>query len=512
LSIVHRHHRKASVFVLVFHPTTNTNMSRQQQEQHQQQGNASSTLIDLDDAFFGANNEEYGQHGDVTYKDQVREDLLSASLATATAARGGGGRAATTTDIPMVGAVAVSESQIFAEAEENRLHDVERLRDQVAQLEQKLAAVRAPLLAPHRRSVNRHDVADVQYFDDGDGYDDDRLQDAERRAATAEAARRDQEVRLAQLEREMAVVRSSPPALPLSAKIRHIGNRHDDVDAIENFDDDNDDDDIENWTQEHRPQQIFGTVNANTKGEDTANEGNDNSGENSSPTQPSQRRRRRRRCIVVAVVVVAVLIAAAVAARVCWTGRCSTNARARAILPYINSITLSGRTLNISRRSAEWRAVQWLIKDDLGTAVDDKQSLRQRYVLAILWYLQSEPGFGGANYEASWTTKDAECEWHEVECDDNGRVTGLLLNDNGMRGQIPHDLGLLTDLTDLNLDDNLLFGTIPSSLGALTALTSLYLNDNQLVGTMPLCDSDQYFEYLAADCDEVDCDCCTKCY
>jgi hypothetical protein len=86
------------------------------------------------------------------------------------------------------------------------------------------------------------------------------------------------------------------------------------------------------------------------------------------------------------------------------------------------------------------------------------------------------------------------------------------LNDNGMRGQIPHDLGLLTDLTDLNLDDNLLFGTIPSSLGALTALTSLYLNDNQLVGTMPFCDSDQYFEYLAADCDEVDCDCCTECY
>jgi hypothetical protein len=148
-------------------PPTAPDMSRQQQEQHQQQGSTvNSTLFDLDDAFFGAKDEEIGQQGDVTFKDQVREDLLSASLATtATTPRG---RVAAADDIPMVNAVALSQSQISAEAEEDRLHDVERraaeaVRDQVAQLEQKLAAVRAP-----PRSGKRHGVSHTDNFDDED--------------------------------------------------------------------------------------------------------------------------------------------------------------------------------------------------------------------------------------------------------------------------------------------------------------------------------------------------------
>jgi hypothetical protein len=51
------------------------------------------------------------------------------------------------------------------------------------------------------RGGNRHDTDN---FAEDYGNDVDRLQDAERRAAMAEAARRDQEVRLAQLERQIA--------------------------------------------------------------------------------------------------------------------------------------------------------------------------------------------------------------------------------------------------------------------------------------------------------------------
>lgn len=85
-----------------------------------------------------------------------------------------------------------------------------------------------------------------------------------------------------------------------------------------------------------------------------------------------------------------------------------------------------------------------------------------------------------------------------------------------IRGHIPPDLGLLTDLTYLSLWNNQLSGTIPSSLVALTALTELYLNKNQLVGTMPFCDSNDsdhqvVFEELDADCAKVDCPCCTNC-
>jgi hypothetical protein len=173
--------------------------------------------------------------------------------------------------------------------------------------------------------------------------------------------------------------------------------------------------------------------------------------------------------------------------------------------------------------------------------VDDEPSLRQRYVLGTLWFLQptspTTTGFGSTDHDfaTTWTTKMDECEWLWVECDDNGRVTFLNLGDDNVRGQIPHDLGLLTDLTILQLGGNQLSGTIPSSLGALTALSSLYLNNNQLVGTipsslsalralsrlwlfnnqlvgtMPICNSNQSFQYLVADCAKVNCTCCTNC-
>jgi hypothetical protein len=73
-SIVHHHHHRKA-FAFVFHRTISTNMSRQQQEQHQhhpQQGTVNSTLFDLDDAFFGTN-EEIGQQGEVNFKDQCEK-------------------------------------------------------------------------------------------------------------------------------------------------------------------------------------------------------------------------------------------------------------------------------------------------------------------------------------------------------------------------------------------------------------------------------------------------------
>jgi hypothetical protein len=215
-------------------------------------------------------------------------------------------------------------------------------------------------------------------------------------------------------------------------------------------------------------------------------------------------------------------------------------------IPYINGITLSGRLLTYpSRSSPEERAVQWLVEDDIGTAVDDEPSLRQRYVLGTLWFSQPTApatGFGSAVYAKTWTTNIDECAWSDVVCDlngratdVNGRVTQLNLVGENVRGPIPADLGLLTDLTllqlvrsqlsgtipsslgdltaltSLYLSSNQLDGTIPSSLGALTALTWVWLHQNQLVGTMPFCNSGQSFYELLADCAEVNCTCCTNC-
>jgi hypothetical protein len=425
---------------LVAHTTVNTNMP---QQQHQQQVTGSSTLIDLDDidaflgardtdsstpidlddAFSGARDRESERHGDVTYKDQVREVLLSSSLATAAAsAAAGRGRAAPAAhEIPMVSAIAVSQSQISAEAEEDRLHDVERraaaaaaeaVRNQVEQLERKLAAVRPPPhQAPHhiRRSVNHYDVDEIDDFEDK-GYNDE-----------------------------------------------------------------------ENGQKQH---QIVERENNNAS---TAG---------STAKQPLA----QRRVVILVAVAVAVVIAAAVAlvVGICGTGHCHATSptpsstpintdRAIAILPYINILTLSGRTLMYpSSSSAEERAVKWLIDEDLNTTVDDEQAIRQRYALSTLWFLRTRTGFGTDDgHKKTWTTNIDECEWLDVYCDDRGRVTALNLGDKKVRGQIPDDLGLLTDMTTLLLHSNRLTGTIPSSFQTLTALLNLGLSSNELTSTIP---------------------------
>ena len=74
--------------------------------------------------------------------------------------------------------------------------------------------------------------------------------------------------------------------------------------------------------------------------------------------------------------------------------------------------------------------------------------------------------------------------WHGVSVT-GGRVTGLDLRNNNLRGQIPAALGNLTALTKLSLSGNKLRGPIPAALGNLTALTRLSLNNNKLTGSIP---------------------------
>jgi Leucine-rich repeat (LRR) protein len=142
--------------------------------------------------------------------------------------------------------------------------------------------------------------------------------------------------------------------------------------------------------------------------------------------------------------------------------------------------------------TAEGRALQWLIDVDLGTTAPSSSStnelsLRQRYALTALWFQTPTTPLGNPSHFATWAnTSLNECEWHDVKCDNVGRVARLTLGGDNVRGRIPDDLGLLTALNLLQLYDNYLTGTIPWSVGAsLTALEELYLNSNHLSGTIP---------------------------
>ena len=65
------------------------------------------------------------------------------------------------------------------------------------------------------------------------------------------------------------------------------------------------------------------------------------------------------------------------------------------------------------------------------------------------------------------------------------RVTQLTLDQRGLSGQIPHELGMLSGLRIISLSDNQLDGIIPPQLGNLRNLQWLYLSKNQLLGEIP---------------------------
>ena len=66
----------------------------------------------------------------------------------------------------------------------------------------------------------------------------------------------------------------------------------------------------------------------------------------------------------------------------------------------------------------------------------------------------------------------------------------LYLHYSGLTGEIPSEIGNLTNLNFLYLGSNGLTGSIPSEIGNLTNLTHLDLSDNQLTGLIPesICD------------------------
>ena len=93
----------------------------------------------------------------------------------------------------------------------------------------------------------------------------------------------------------------------------------------------------------------------------------------------------------------------------------------------------------------------------------------------------------GANWrnKTNWLSDQPLNQWHGVTTDTDGRVTELYLNTNQLTGEIPSELGNLSNLQVLVLTNNQFSGTIPSQLGNLSNLKQLWLHSNQLTGTIP---------------------------
>ena len=86
----------------------------------------------------------------------------------------------------------------------------------------------------------------------------------------------------------------------------------------------------------------------------------------------------------------------------------------------------------------------------------------------------------------NWLTDQPIGEWFGVEANANGQVRSIALPDNMISGNLPYELGQLTELETLDLSDNLLMGPLPPTLGELGNLVNLHLQDNiDLTGFLP---------------------------
>jgi Leucine-rich repeat (LRR) protein len=216
---------------------------------------------------------------------------------------------------------------------------------------------------------------------------------------------------------------------------------------------------------------------------------------------------------------------------------------------YINSITLSKRTIVNNGPTPEDQALSYLIVNDktfndsqlmtLNSMMPNAVQFRicQRYAL-LTWWLQLD----------GRTVNDDECfNWIDIYCDSidlggtvgiQNAVTEFFLSDTIMKGTIPADLGLLTALEYVDVSYNGLTGTLPESIGQWTAMTYFNANNNKMTGTIPASignwsriqvayfDNNQFTGImpngicpnirdglLYADCvSEITCTCCSDCY
>lgn len=111
------------------------------------------------------------------------------------------------------------------------------------------------------------------------------------------------------------------------------------------------------------------------------------------------------------------------------------------------------------------------------------------YAALVAFYLSTDGDFWFDNsgwYEAiRGGSNIPQCSWNGVVCSAESKVEGIILESNQLSGQIPYEIGILSNLTWLWLTDNHLNGQIPSSVGKLNSLVSLSLGQNDLTGPIP---------------------------
>ena len=146
----------------------------------------------------------------------------------------------------------------------------------------------------------------------------------------------------------------------------------------------------------------------------------------------------------------------------------------------IASVDASGRVSAVGNGTTEVTATLNSTTASIEVVVDLPEN--DRDVLEVLYDRARGDGWtDGTN----WGSEAPLSEWAGVETDDSGRVVGLSLSDNNLRGPIHASIGQLDRLVTLDLGLNWLTGRIPAEMGDLSLLRELVLRINGLVGELP---------------------------
>ncbi|MCB0207123.1 MAG: hypothetical protein KDH89_20065, partial [Anaerolineae bacterium] len=107
---------------------------------------------------------------------------------------------------------------------------------------------------------------------------------------------------------------------------------------------------------------------------------------------------------------------------------------------------------------------------------------RQECEALVAFYIST----GGDNWShnTGWLQTTTPCTWYGLTCSE-GHVSRLHLHSNGLRGEIPQEIGDLTELVELWLASGFLIGSIPLSLTNLDRLEVLVVSSNDLTEPLP---------------------------
>ncbi len=138
-----------------------------------------------------------------------------------------------------------------------------------------------------------------------------------------------------------------------------------------------------------------------------------------------------------------------------------------------------GRTrVVITTGTVSVRVMVFVNTDDLTVVAESERAALTKFYEAI----------DGKNWDqnTNWMGENSLDTWHGVSTNARGYVTALELDDNGLTGHLPAELGSLSQLARLDLSLNRLSGSLPGELGKLSKLQTFDIADNAgLSGEVP---------------------------